>query len=662
MGEIVGKGAGAGAGAGDDPASFSPASLSPPASPPASAPASVGDMEAACGASAVEPVALSWHALSLKVRERGGAKNIKVVVQPCSGVVEPGQLLAVMGPSGSGKTSLCEMLAGRIASSKTEGCVLANGQPLTQERRRAIMSYVAQEDTLMGQFSVLETLRTAARFVHGYSLSRAAFEACVREAVVRMGLVSCQDTLVGDIFRKGISGGQKRRLSIAMELISQPSCLLLDEPTSGLDSASALAVVRLLRRLAVETRVTVITTIHQPSSEVWAQMDRLLLLSQGRTIYHGSAAHAPDYFALLGLPCPQYCNPADFIISLVNTDFADQQPEQKKADPSARADSFAASDACAQLVARVEAVAAAGRAAAEAERALTAQLAPRAAGTCSRNNGKKKHALADFVTLCQRQVLNNWRNPGIFWVRFAMYTMLAILIGVMYIGLGEDRTASGINSRAGMLFFVAAFLVFMSVAVLPFYIMERATFVREHLNGWYGTVPYLLSNLICAQPGLILISLVSSICVVCISGINGLGVYFLCLWFSLVMAESFMNLVSACVPHYIIGIALAAGFFGFCMLCEGFFIVRADIPPWLIWGYYIAPHTYSFRTFMFNEFASIPAFNTTGGVKTGLQVLEFYGMSDVVVWQDLLTLLAFAALFQFAFWLVLHFKWSRPAR
>jgi ABC-type multidrug transport system ATPase subunit len=153
--------------------------------------------------------------------------------------------------------------------------VLANGLPLTQERRCAIMSYVAQEDTLMGQLTVLETLRTAARFVHGYSLSRAAFEACVREAVVRMGLVSCQDTLVGDIFRKGISGGQKRRLSIAIELISQPSCLLLDEPTSGLESASALAVVRLLRRLAAETRVTVITTTRaRPGTWTWSRCRR----------------------------------------------------------------------------------------------------------------------------------------------------------------------------------------------------------------------------------------------------------------------------------------------------------------------------------------------------------------------------------------------------
>ena len=164
-------------------------------------------------------------------------------------------------------------------------------------------------------FTVAESLRFAVRFYHGYGAAdTATLEA---EALSLVGLESARETLVGDIFRKGLSGGQKRRLSLAVELVKQPAVLILDEPTSGLDSASAFGVMGRLRAMAKAGHALAIT-IHQPSSELWSLFDKFLLLSAGRTVYYGKAEDTVQYFDSLGHPCPSTYNPADFVLALAS--------------------------------------------------------------------------------------------------------------------------------------------------------------------------------------------------------------------------------------------------------------------------------------------------------------------------------------------------------
>ena len=135
----------------------------------------------------------------------------------------------------------------------------------------------------------------------------------------------------------------------------------------------------------------------------------------------------------------------------------------------------------------------------------------------------------------------------------------------------------------------------MSVAVLPFFMMERPTFLRERTNGAYGVGAWVVANFLCSLPGLAVISILSTLCVVPLAGLNGFGVFFAALFCSLVAAEGFMCLIGAIAPHYIIGIALGAGVYGFFMLCEGAFKVKDDIPGYFIWVHYIGFHTYSYR-------------------------------------------------------------------
>jgi len=407
--------------------------------------------------------------------------------------------------------------------------------------------------------------------------------------------------------------------------------LVLDEPTSGLDSASAFGIMSSLTRLK-EQGQTIIATIHQPSSEVWSLFDKLLLMSEGRTLYFGSSPRALAYFEQIGHPCPKLSNPADFVIGLVNTDFPLYAASLDDLDLA-----FVKSQGGGSL-----------------RDVANGRRDKRAAKPSLPSMDKRCSFGFDFLTLARRNILNNVRNPGIFWVRFGMYSMLSLMIGLMYLNLGDDKSPSSVISRINILFFVAAFLVFMSVAVLPFFITERAIFLRERTNGSYGVGPYVLANVTMALPGIFLIALVSTSLIVPLAKLNGYGTYLAVLTACLFTAEGFMNLIGACVPHYIIGIALGAGIFGFFMLCEGFFIVKDDIPAWFIWGHYMAFHTYGFRAFMANEFETINAFDAGGQFADGHAVLSFYSMADVAIGRDVGCVIAFGVLFYLLYTYVLY--------
>ena len=360
-------------------------------------------------------------------------KSYKQILAPASGCVSAGNLLAIMGPSGSGKTTLLDALANRIASSKVEGKITFNGTTFSASDRHEHVSYVAQDDSLLGVFTVNETLQQAARFCYGYGISSEKIRAIIDDAIQTVGLRSAANTIVGDIFRKGLSGGQKRRLSLAVELVKRPSILIMDEPTSGLDSASAYGIMRNLTMLC-ERGHTILTTIHQPSSEVYEMFSQFMLLSRGKTLYCGPAPEAVAHFANLGYKCPEYNNPADYFLSLVNDDFALYTCDLEAVEATYQ-DSFMLRDTLQKI---------------ENHR--------RAPNRVPAGARKTLGAVSDFLTLSKRNLVNNMRNPGIYWVRFAMYTMLSLMIGFMYWDLGKTRTSSSITSRVSVLFFVAAFL------------------------------------------------------------------------------------------------------------------------------------------------------------------------------------------------------------
>lgn len=226
---------------------------------------------------------------------------------------KPGEVLALMGPSGGGKTSLLSLIGGRKPTSMdAKGHVLYNGQELTKDRKRRV-GFVMQDDLLHETLTVWETLYFAAMLRLPKTMPKSEKMARVSAVVEALGLLKCKDTIIGGFFRRGVSGGERKRVSVGYELLINPSVLLLDEPTSGLDSTTALSLLETLRELAEGGRA-IITTIHQPSSRLYHHLDSLLLLSQGHAMFYGEATRASDWFAAVGAKQPFGVNTADFIL------------------------------------------------------------------------------------------------------------------------------------------------------------------------------------------------------------------------------------------------------------------------------------------------------------------------------------------------------------
>ncbi|KAJ3052739.1 hypothetical protein HK097_005770 [Rhizophlyctis rosea] len=240
-----------------------------------------------------------------------------VILEGVHGMVKSGQVMAIMGGSGAGKTTFLDILARRAKSGIVAGEILVNGSFMSDSEYRSIVGFVDQEDTLMDTLTVYETILYSALLRLPRSMTFEEKKARVMETMVELGIEGIANRRVGKAGARGISGGEKRRVSIACELVTSPSILFLDEPTSGLDSYNAYNVIECLVSLARTYNRTVICTIHQPRSNIYALFDHLVLLAKGRMVYSGPAqASVIDHFKSMGFECPVGFNIADYLVDL----------------------------------------------------------------------------------------------------------------------------------------------------------------------------------------------------------------------------------------------------------------------------------------------------------------------------------------------------------
>ncbi|KAG1652464.1 hypothetical protein FOA52_009206 [Chlamydomonas sp. UWO 241] len=521
---------------------------------------------------------LTWKNLTVSAKD--GKGNEKQLLKSVTGFLAPKHMLAIMGPSGCGKTTLLDTLAGRKpAGLSVTGEMLLNGHPSKLCFGRS--AYVTQDEMLVGTLSVRECLWYTAMLRLPKTMSTEEKEKRAEEVLADMGLTECADTLIGDWFFKGISGGQKRRVSIACELITQPTLLFLDEPTSGLDAASAYFVMATIRDLAATGR-TVVTVIHQPSSEVFDLFDKLCLLSRGTVVYFGTATAALGMFEAAGLPCPNYRNPTDHFLHCINEDF---QVDHKVDNMATLVTQYTTT-----LYPAIE----------------SSVVSNSCLGDEYKGNINQASLLTQNLVLAKRMFVNNTRNIGVFWLRLGMYIVLCIMMGTIFLNLG--KTWKDTYSFTSMMFFVVAFLTFMSIAGFPAFAEDMAVFSRERKNGYYGVSTFVVANTLASAPFIFGIALISSLVVYWLVGLNDQGDRFpyfvLNLYASLTVVESIMMMIAAIVPHYLMGIAGGAGILGMFMLVSGFFQPVAQIPA-PVWRYplhFMAYHSYAFGGFMQNQF------------------------------------------------------------
>uniref|UniRef100_A0A3P9MKP7 Broad substrate specificity ATP-binding cassette transporter ABCG2 n=1 Tax=Oryzias latipes TaxID=8090 RepID=A0A3P9MKP7_ORYLA len=266
---------------------------------------------------------VSFHNVHYKVQLKSGPicqrkMNPMQILMDLNGIMRPG-LNAILGPTGSGKSSFLDILAARKDPIGLSGEVLIDGAP-QPPNFKCLSGYVVQEDIVMGTLTVRENLRFSAALRLPGSVSQREKEVRVNHLLKELGLTKVADSKVGTQMTRGISGGERKRTSIGMELIIDPAVLFLDEPTTGLDASTANSVLLLLKRMASHGR-TIIMSIHQPRYSIYRLFDSLTLLVSGKMVYHGPAPNALDYFANIGYSCEPHNNPADFFLDVINGDF-----------------------------------------------------------------------------------------------------------------------------------------------------------------------------------------------------------------------------------------------------------------------------------------------------------------------------------------------------
>ncbi|KAI8980227.1 hypothetical protein BD414DRAFT_494008 [Trametes punicea] len=255
----------------------------------------------------------------------------KTILDNISGCAKPGQLLAIMGASGAGKSTFLDILARKNKKGAVSGLTLVNGREIADADFKKVMGFVDQEDTLMSTLTVYETVLYSALLRLPREMSFEAKKYRTLETMNELGILGIKDSRIGDTGHRSISGGEKRRVSIACELVTSPSILFLDEPTSGLDAYNALSVIDSLVSLARDYNRTVVFTIHQPRSNIVSLFDQLIVLAQGKLIYSGEADKVTDYLAAIGHPCPLGFNVADFLIDLTMQAGVEPSPPESPA-------------------------------------------------------------------------------------------------------------------------------------------------------------------------------------------------------------------------------------------------------------------------------------------------------------------------------------------
>ncbi|KAK0552235.1 hypothetical protein OC846_002986 [Tilletia horrida] len=544
-----------------------------------------------------ERLCFSWKNVSFSVKHKGSDKQL---VSNVSGHVRAGEMLAVMGPSGAGKSTTLDLLAGRKLMSS--GSAFIDGSEVTKPSDiRRISSYVEQEDALLGVLTVGETVRFSARLsLLNSGMTPSQIDQLADETVASLGLAAVKDNRVGTPIQRGISGGQKRRLTVANGFVARPKLLFLDEPISGLDSSSGYEVLSAIRKVARERNIAVIATVHSPTWETFSLFDRTLLLAGGQTMFYGKPEEVAPYFASLGHPCPPHTNPADHMMNLVNNDFG----QVGEAQP-ATSGGVAAHDQAAFAASWLRHT----QSSADPTQSpcLTDGSKPKFYAPSSESKLRSaRNMISQIGLLTRRNLVNYSRNVLAFGIRTGMYIGMGIMVGLVWINL--PQTDSRTNDRLSVHFYSVAFLGFMSVAGIPAFLEERAVYVRESKNNLYGPAAFTIAQTLVTLPFLFICTFMFSVIAYWAIGLHPGGTHFFnwlaFVYLGVAAAEMQSLLIAAIIPIFVASLAIAAFLNGFWMSVQGYFM--RNLPAfWKSWAHWIDYETFAFQLLVKSDFKGL---------------------------------------------------------
>ncbi|GAA5832082.1 hypothetical protein JCM11251_002811 [Rhodosporidiobolus azoricus] len=559
--------------------------------------------------------------------QKGEAAVPKELLRAVTVDVKPGEVLAIIGGSGSGKTTLLNVIAGRAGnlelpsgsvdylplSSPTSSC-LPSSKPSNRPRRSTTpdssstlslkqakkrIGYVRQTDDLLPYLTVRETLTFAAALRLPRTVAAAERAEIVEQTLMELGLAEAANTVVGGTFKKGISGGERRRLSIGCILVTMPSILILDEPTTGLDSFTAFQLLTLLDRLAKRGR-TCILSIHQPRSDAFETFDKVLLLSRGSVVYSGARTAMLPHFASLGHDLPPHTNPLDFVIDISSVD---NRSDDAEAESSARVGELVCSwrEREAQLQEKEKAApssAVISDAVSDVERG-------EANNVVRDEQDAKPQPRATFLQqtliLTRRGLLNVLRNYGQTAGFFLQATIIGIVLGLVF--LNPPETPAGVQSLKTAIYFSLPGMFYLSI-VIGVYIMCEAlvVFDREREDSLYSTVPWSLAMFLSYLPVTALFPTIYAIIVYFMAGFRRDD-----------LARNLFSFIATCImeqqaawSYALLGASVNRSFAQASLLCNGFSIIwvlgaglvipLSALPGYMRdWIRYLSPYFYGFQ-------------------------------------------------------------------
>ncbi|XP_010217003.1 PREDICTED: ATP-binding cassette sub-family G member 2 [Tinamus guttatus] len=618
---------------------------------------------------------LTFHNICYHVKMKNGflccRKTVdKEVLRDINGIMRPG-LNAILGPTGSGKSSLLDILAARKDPDGLSGDILINGAP-QPANFKCTSGYVVQDDVVMGTLTVRENLKFSAALRLPKSVKEQEKNERVNRIIKELGLSKVADSKVGTQFTRGVSGGERKRTNIGMELITDPPILFLDEPTTGLDASTANAVLLLLKRMAKQGR-TIIFSIHQPRYSIFRLFDNLTLLAAGRMLYHGPAQNAMEYFRSAGYECEAYNNPADFFLDVINGDST--ALAMSETDKANAADNSEERIDCGKSLAE--------KLAEQYSNSTYYQETKATLESISLGNQKKTKAIFRQITyansfchqlkwVTRRAFKNLIGHPEASIAQLCIAVFLGLVIGAIFFGVKDDYT--GIQNRVGALFFLTTDQCFTSISAIELFIVEKKIFIHEYISGYYRISVYFLSKL---MADLIPIRTLPSIIFTCITyfmlGLKPKVEAFFIMMFTLMMVSYTATSMALAIAtgHSTVSLAnlLMTITFVFMMLFSGLLVNLTSIMSWLSWLKYFSIPQYGMTALQINELTGLNFCNSSSTTNvsancpqmsqtwcTGEEYLKNQGIdaSTWGLWQNHLALACMTVIFLIISYVKLH--------
>lgn len=561
------------------------------------------------------------------------------ILKSVSFAAKSSEILAIVGPSGTGKSTLLKILSGRVKDKHFNPKTVTLNDHFSinsASQLRKICGFVPQDDNLLPLLTVKETLMFSAEFRLRETTNRKEREERVDSLMHELRLMHVRDSFVGDEDNRGISGGERKRVSIGVDMIHDPPVLLLDEPTSGLDSTSALQVIELLSAMAMAKQRTMVISIHQPSYRILGYISRFLILSSGSVAHNGSLESLVETIHRLGFKIPVQINALEFSMEIIH------KLEEAYTNPANQTLNVENGDLSSFPITQME-------------------------------NEKIRYSsfshLFEINVLCHRFWKIIYRTKQLFLARTMQALVGGIGLGSVYIKMKRDE--EGIAERLGLFAFSLSFLLSSTVEALPIYLQERRVLMKEASRGAYKISSYMIANTIVFLPFLFAVAIIFSTPVYWLVGlspsISAFAFFTFAVWLIVLMASSLVLFLSAVSPDFISGNSLICTVLGAFFLFSGYFIPKESIPKYWIFMYYVSLYRYPLDSLLINEYWSLrdecftrDSRDNSTCLVTGKDVLKGRGLEEQDTrWMNVGIMFGFFVFYRVLCWVILARRVSK---